>query len=75
MGSEVPNSTGDEPGTTGVVSGQPVTGPCEVIQASTSVLYGSDGKGIARFMDQTKQNNGNAFGFILSAFPTVLVGD
>jgi uncharacterized protein DUF4150 len=74
LGSEVATSTGDEGGTAGggVTSGT-IKGKCTVTQASTSVLYG--GKGIARFLDPTSQNNNNAQGMLLSAFPTVLVGD
>jgi hypothetical protein len=76
QGSAVDVSTGDEAGSAGggVRSGT-ITGRCEVIQASGSVVYGPQSKGIARFMDATKQNTNNADGFILSTFPTVLVGD
>jgi hypothetical protein len=68
--SVVATSTGDEPG-----SASPTKGPCSMTQASASVVYGSSSSGIVRFMDTTSQNNGNANGFVLSAFPTVLVGD
>ena len=67
LGSEVSSTTGDEAG-----SASPNTEACEVVMASTTVLYG--GKGIARFGDQTTQNGGNAVGQVLSANPTVLVG-
>ena len=40
---------------------------------SGSVFY--NGKGIVRFADQTSQNNGNAVGMVLSAEPSVMVGD
>lgn len=74
MGSTVSRSSGDESGTgKGVVSGT-TEGECEVVSASGTVLYGSDGKGIARFGDSTLQNNKNASGMVLSAFPPVLVG-
>ena len=69
--SEVSSSTGDEP-----ADGTPSKGGACVImsgQASQSVFY--NGKGIVRFGDQTEQNDGNAVGMILSAEPSVLVGD
>lgn len=69
-GSEVGTSTGDEAG-----SGSSTKGKCTIMQASANVLYGPDGKGIVRFLDQTEQNGGNAQGVVLSAFPSVLVGD
>ncbi len=73
--SVVATSTGDEAGTAGGVTSGSIKGKCEFTQASGSVLYGSDGQGIVRFMDTTSQNNGNATGVVLSAFPTVLIGD
>lgn len=74
--SVISTSTGDEAGSIGgVKSGQPPGGECKIVQASASVKYGPEGKGIVRFMDATTQNNGNASGFVLGAFPTVLVGD
>jgi hypothetical protein len=73
--SEVANSSGDEAGSSGGVKSGTIMGKCVVKQASNSVLYGPDGKGIARFMDMTEQNDGNAVGNIMAAFPTVLVGD
>ncbi len=81
LDSEVPTSSGDEAGTGGgVASGGPPMGSCRVAMASTSVVYGSSQKGLARFGDMTEQNRSpggtpNATGQILSAFPTVLVGD
>ncbi len=73
--SEIPSSTGDEAGSVGGVQSGTIKGRCRVTAASGSVVYGPSSKGIARFMDQTKQNNDNADGFILAAFPMVLVGD
>jgi hypothetical protein len=73
MGSRVDVSSGDEAGASGGVTSGSIKGACEVTGASASVLY--NGKGIARFLDTTSQNNNNAQGMLLSAFPTVLVGD
>lgn len=75
MDSEVAVSMGDEAGSVGGVQSGTIKGKCKVVQASGSVVYGPDKKGIARFMDSTKQNNDNANGFILGTLPTVLVGD
>lgn len=75
LDSVVDVSTGDEAGSVGSVKKGSVKGPCRIVQASTSVVYGPQEKGLARFMDRTEQNDGNAIGFVLSAFPTVLVGD
>jgi hypothetical protein len=72
---QVDRSTGDEAGSIGGVKSQGITGPCRLVQASQSVIYGPQGKGIVRFLDRTEQNNGNAQGMVLSAFPRVLVGD
>lgn len=74
-GSKVSISSGDEAGSAGGVTSGGIKGECEITQASSSVLYGSEGKGVARFLDPTSQNDGNAQGMVLSAFPTVLVGD
>lgn len=68
-GSKVSSSSGNEAGSSGKTKGE-----CEITTASTSVLYGPDSKGIARFMDPTTQNDKNAVGMVLSAFPMVLVG-
>lgn len=74
MESTVATSSGDEAGSAGgVVSGE-IKGECKVTSASSSVKYGSDGKGIARFGDTTSQNKENAVGTLLGLFPTVLVG-
>ncbi len=75
MDSEVKTSTGDEAGSVGGVKKGKTKGACKVVKASGSVVYGPNQKGIARFMDSTEQNDGNAQGMILSAFPTVMVGD
>lgn len=75
LGSEVAQSSGDEAGSVGGVKSGMIKGKCTVVQASRSVLYGPQGKGLVRFADRTEQNSGNAQGMVLSAFPTVLVGD
>ncbi len=66
--SVVATSSGDEPAIPGTNSGK-----CEMTEYSGSVFY--NGKGIVRFADQTSQNNGNAVGMVLSAEPSVMVGD
>lgn len=66
--SKVQNSSGDEPADPGTKSGE-----CTMSQFSRSVFY--NGKGIVRFSDQTSQNGGNAVGMVLSAEPSVMVGD
>ena len=73
--STVSTSMGDEVGSIGGVKSGRIQGPCKITGASGSVVYGPDEKGVARFLDTTEQNDGNAVGMLLSAFPTVLVGD
>ena len=77
--SEVPTSSGDEAGSVGGVKSNGIKGACKITQGSGSVVYGPGKKGIARFGDTTDQNIvggvANATGMVLSAFPTVLVGD
>lgn len=72
--SEVDSSSGDEAAdpNSGVSSGKR-SGACSMSQYSQSVLY--HGKGIVRFGDRTSQNSGNAVGMVLSAEPSVLIGD
>ncbi|MCP4709352.1 MAG: DUF4150 domain-containing protein [Planctomycetes bacterium] len=70
LDSEVSTSVGDEAGSAGGTKGA-----CKITGASRSVVYGPNKKGLARFLDTTDQNDGNAQGMLLSAFPTVLVGD
>jgi hypothetical protein len=72
QGSVVQTSSGDEAGSAGGVTSGTVMGRCEVTAGSATVLYG--GRGIARFGDPTTQNDENAVGQLLGAFPTVLVG-
>lgn len=72
---EIQTSSGDEAGSVGGVKSGGIKGPCKFKEASTSVVYGPDGLGIVRFMDATEQNDGNAMGFVMGTFPTVLVGD
>jgi hypothetical protein len=75
-GAVVEESSGDEIGFLGGVVTEDTQGQCRIIQASKSVKY--NGKGIVRFMDATTQNikdeQPNATGYVMSAFPTVLVG-
>lgn len=78
----ISTSTGDEAGSVGGVKSGTTKGPCKLFQGSGSVIYGPQKKGLVRFMDRTAQNmmssqqsDGNAQGIVLSAFPTVLVGD
>jgi hypothetical protein len=72
---EISTSSGDEAGSVGGVTSGTTKGKCKLGQGSGSVVYGPDGKGLVRFLDQTTQNSQNAQGIVLSAFPTVLVGD
>lgn len=72
---EVGTSTGDEAGSGGGLQSGGVKGKCKIVQASGSVIYGPQEKGVVRFMDATEQNDGNAQGNVLATFPTVLVGD
>jgi hypothetical protein len=74
-GSKVNTSSGDEAGSAGGLSSGGIKGPCEITGGSSSVVYGPDGIGVARFLETTSQNDGNATGTVLSAFPMVLVGD
>ena len=76
LGSEISTSVGDEAGSNGGVGGAKGTkGTCKITQASKNVVYGPQKKGLVRFMDSTDQNGGNAQGAVLSALPTILVGD
>ncbi|ARE41823.1 hypothetical protein RGUI_3682 [Rhodovulum sp. P5] len=70
--SSIATSTGDEAGSIGGVTSGGIKGACSVTSGSSTVLYG--GKGIARFGDPTSQNDDNAVGVLMGAFPTVLVG-
>jgi len=71
--SEVSTSSGDEAGVSGgVANGGTNMGPCRMTTFSSSVFI--NGKAVVRFGDTTEQNDGNAVGTVLSAFPTVLVG-
>jgi hypothetical protein len=74
----IEDSSGDEVGFLGGVMNEETQGKCRIMQASSSVKY--NGKGIVRFMDATFQNmddyeQPNANGYVMSGFPTVLVGD
>jgi hypothetical protein len=75
LNSIVDTTTGNEAGSAGGVISPTIKGPCTITQASTTVIYGPSQLGVARFMDPTQQNGNNANGFVLAAFPTVLVGD
>jgi hypothetical protein len=73
--STVSKSSGDEAGSSGGVTSGVTKGECKLVQGSATVLYGPNKAGLVRSLDQTTQNSGNAQGFVMSAFPTVLVGD
>jgi len=75
LDAEVSTSMGDEAGSIGGVKSGVTKGACKITGASSSVVYGPGEKGVARFLDTTDQNDGNAVGMVLSAFPMVLVGD
>jgi hypothetical protein len=70
--SEIPTSTGDEAGTTGVKSGQPTGGKVTFTAGSKTVKV--HGKEVVRMMDPTSQNNENAVGFVLGGVTNVMVG-
>lgn len=78
-GAMIESSTGDEAGFIGGIITGETSGKCKLTQASKTVIYGSEEKGLVRFMDVTEQNisdsTPNATGVVISAFPTVLVGD
>lgn len=71
--SQIPTSTGGEAGTAGGVTSGTFNQKCTFTQFSQTVK--ANGKGVVRQLDQTSQNNGNAQGFVLVGFATVLVGD
>jgi hypothetical protein len=73
--STVKKSSGDEAGTSGGLTSGTTGDECKLVQGSATVLYGPNKAGLVRSLDQTTQNKGNAVGMVLSAFPTVLVGD
>jgi hypothetical protein len=75
LDAQVTSSSGDEAGSLGGVKSGSVKGKCRIVQASQSVVYGPQERGIVRFLDRTQHNNENAQGVVLSAFPRVLVGD
>lgn len=70
--SEIPSTTGDSAGTTGVKSTQLVGGKVTFPVGSSSVF--AESKAVVRLGDPTSQNNGNASGTVLGGFATVLVG-
>ncbi len=78
-GAMIKESSGDEVGFLGGVVSGGTEGECMIVQASQTVVYGEERKGLVRFMDATIQNiidgQPNATGNVMSAFPTVLVGD
>ena len=71
---EIASSSGDEAGSVGGVKSGTTKGKCKIVGGSGTVLYGPEKRGLVRFMDMTTQNNENAVGAVMSAFPTVLVG-
>lgn len=79
MGSYIPSTTGDEPGTGGGVISGVNLGLVEFKTYSNTVNV--NGKGVVRMFDATGQNKAarggaeNAVGTVLAGVPTVLVGD
>lgn len=71
--SEIPTSSGDEAGTAGGQTSGTFMQKCTFVGFSGTVK--AEGKGIVRQLDATRQNNDNADGFVMTGFPTVLVGD
>lgn len=60
LGTCVPVSSGDEPGTVGGVASGTIIGPTRFISGSAKVFHG--GKPATRMTSSTLQNNGNASG-------------
>ncbi len=73
--SQIDTSSGDEAGSSGGVKSGSTKGACTFTSFSSTVVYGSAGDGLVRFLDSTDQNGGNAVGMVLGAVPTVLIGD
>ncbi|TJZ91301.1 DUF4150 domain-containing protein [Paracoccus gahaiensis] len=71
--SRIPTSTGGEAGTAGGVPSGTFNQACTFTGFSQTVM--ANGKGLVRQLDQTRQNNGNAQGFVLVGLASVLVGD
>lgn len=71
--SQIPNSSGGEPGSGGGVTQPHYLGACTFADSSLTVK--ANGKGIVRQFDATEQNGGNARGQVMVGLPTVLVGD
>lgn len=70
--SEIPNSTGGEPGTGGGVTSGTHLGKCTFDSYSDTVRV--NGKRVVRQGDTTSQNGGNAIGSVMVGLPTVLAG-
>lgn len=70
--SDVPQTTGDEAGSTGGITSGVIKGKVEFTKGSSTVQI--HGKAVVRMLDPTKQNNGNAIGIVLGGEPNVLVG-
>ncbi len=71
--SEIPNSSGGEPGVGKGAKFPDHLGSCTFPEFSQTV--NANGNGIVRQFDQTKQNGGNADGMVMVGNPTVVVGD
>jgi hypothetical protein len=71
--SSISSTTGDSAGSLGGVKSGTVGGGVAFKTASGSVF--AEGSEVVRMLDQTEQNDGNAVGFVLGGFPSVLVGD
>lgn len=71
--SQIPNSSGGEPGSGGGVTQPSYLGACTFTGFSGTVK--ANGKKVVRQFDTTDQNGGNAQGQVMVGLPTVLVGD
>lgn len=67
IASEIPTTSGDEPGIPGKTMGKVKFTP-----GNSKVFV--NGQAVVRMFDKTEQNNGNAVGQVLGGVPTVLVG-
>jgi hypothetical protein len=70
--SEIPTSSGGEPGVGGGVTTGDYLGACTFTSFSGTVT--ANGKKVVRQFDTTDQNGGNAQGQVMVGLPTVLVG-
>lgn len=71
--SEIPSSTGGEPGVNGGVTSGTHLSKCTFTSFSGTVK--ANGKGLVRQLDTTSQNDGNTTGQVMAGVANVLVGD